>query len=62
VAALAVHPADESVNHAMVNSDFAQDFFKPGAVLGALPTLLATRPSPSTPSAASGISLTPAWT
>jgi len=42
VAALAVHPADESLNHAMVNSDFAHDFFKPGAVLGALPTLLAT--------------------
>jgi len=42
VATLAVHPADESVNHAMVNSDFAHDFFKPGAVVGALPTLLAT--------------------
>jgi hypothetical protein len=41
-AALAVHPADESVNHAMVNSNFAHDFFKPGAVIGALPTLLAT--------------------
>jgi membrane-associated phospholipid phosphatase len=40
--ALAVHPADESVNKAMVNSTFAQDFFKPGAVLGALPTLLGT--------------------
>ena len=42
VAALAVHPADERVNHAMVNSDVAHDIFKPGAVLGALPTLLAT--------------------
>jgi PAP2 superfamily protein len=41
-AALAVHPADERVNHAMVNSDFAHDFFKPGAVIGALPTLLGT--------------------
>ena len=41
-AALAVHPADESVNHAMVNSDFAQNFFKPGAVIGQLPTLLAS--------------------
>ncbi len=39
--ALAVHPADEHVNQTMVNSDFAQDFFKPGAVLGQLPTLLA---------------------
>ena len=38
--ALAVHPADEHVNHAMVNSDFAHNFFKPGAVLGQLPTLL----------------------
>jgi membrane-associated phospholipid phosphatase len=42
VAALAVHPADESVNHGIVNSDLAHDFFKPGAALGALPTLLAT--------------------
>jgi hypothetical protein len=40
VAALAVHPADESVNQAMVNSSFAHDFFKPGAVIGAFPTLL----------------------
>ena len=40
VAALAVHPADEAVNQAMVNSSFAHDFFKPGAVMGALPTLL----------------------
>ena len=39
VAALAVHPADEAVNQAMVNSSFAHDFFKPGAVIGALPTL-----------------------
>ena len=38
--ALAVHPADDNVNHAMVNSDFAHNFFKPGAVLGQLPTLL----------------------
>jgi hypothetical protein len=42
VAALAVHPADQSVTHAMVNSDFAHAFFKPGAVIGALPTLLGT--------------------
>ena len=39
VAALAVHPVDEEVNQAMVNSSFAHDFFKPGAVIGALPTL-----------------------
>jgi len=39
VAALALHPADEAVNQAMVNSSFAHDFFKPGAVIGALPTL-----------------------
>jgi hypothetical protein len=38
--ALAVHPADESVNKSMVNSDFAHNFFKPGEVLGELPTLL----------------------
>jgi hypothetical protein len=40
--ALAVHPADHDVNHALVNSDFANAFFKPGAVLGELPTLLST--------------------
>jgi len=38
--ALAVHPADESVNIAMVNSDFAHDFFKFGSYLGELYTLL----------------------
>jgi membrane-associated phospholipid phosphatase len=38
--ALAVHPADDEVNHAMVNSDFAHNFFKVGEVLGELPTLL----------------------
>jgi PAP2 superfamily protein len=38
--ALAVHPADDNVNQALVNSDFAQNFFKPGEVLGELPTLL----------------------
>jgi hypothetical protein len=36
--ALAVHPADDNVNHALVGSDFAKAFFKPGAVLGELPT------------------------
>jgi hypothetical protein len=39
-AALAVHPADESVNQAMVNSDFAHDFFKLGSYLGEIYTLL----------------------
>jgi len=38
--ALAVHPADDNVNEAMVNSDFAHNFFKLGEVLGELPTLL----------------------
>ena len=38
--ALAAHPADDDVNEAFVNSNFAHDFFKPGAVLGQLPTLL----------------------
>jgi hypothetical protein len=38
--ALAVHPADDNVNHALVNSDFAKTFFKPGEVLGNTATLL----------------------
>jgi hypothetical protein len=38
--ALAVHPADESVNQTMVNSDFAHDFFKFGSYLGEIYTLL----------------------
>jgi len=38
--ALAVHPADDNVNEALVGNDFAESFFKPGRVLGALPTLL----------------------
>ena len=38
--ALAVHPADHRVNKALVNSNFAHDFFKPGEILGELPTLL----------------------
>jgi hypothetical protein len=38
--ALAVHPADDNVNRALVGSDFADKFFKPGEVLGELPTLL----------------------
>jgi membrane-associated phospholipid phosphatase len=40
-AALVLHPFDDEVNQAMTNSGFADAFFKPGAVLGQLPTLLA---------------------
>jgi hypothetical protein len=40
VSALAVHPADDNVNQAMVNSDFAQDFFRFGSYLGQIYTLL----------------------
>jgi membrane-associated phospholipid phosphatase len=40
--ALAVHPADDNVNEALVGSDFADKFFKFGEVLGELPTLLAS--------------------
>ena len=40
--ALAVHPADDNVNEALVGSDFAHTFFKAGEVLGELPTLLTT--------------------
>ncbi len=39
-AALAVHPADESVNQAMINSEFAHSFFKFGSYLGEIYTLL----------------------
>jgi hypothetical protein len=38
--ALAVHPADDNVNEAMVGSDFAKALFKPGRVIGSLPMLL----------------------
>jgi len=38
--ALAVHPADDNVNQAMVGSDFAKDFFAVGKYVGALYTLL----------------------
>jgi membrane-associated phospholipid phosphatase len=37
--ALAVHPADDNVNKAMVGSDFAKDFFVLGKYLGELYTL-----------------------
>ena len=40
--ALAVHAADDYVNDALLNSPFADKFFKPGAVLGQLGTLLGT--------------------
>jgi hypothetical protein len=38
--ALAAHPADDNVNEAMINSDFAHNFFKAGKYLGELYTLL----------------------
>jgi PAP2 superfamily protein len=38
--ALAAHPADDNVNEAMVNSDFAHNFFLPGKYIGSLPVLL----------------------
>ena len=38
--ALAAHPFDDDVNEALVGSDFATAFFKPGRVLGSLPVLL----------------------
>ena len=40
--ALAVHPADDNVNQALVGNDAAEKFFKAGAVLGEFPTLLAS--------------------
>src|SRR4051812_13470960 len=38
--ALGVHPVDDNVNEAMVNSDFAHDFFKLGKYLGQIYVLL----------------------
>jgi hypothetical protein len=38
--ALAVHPADDNVNEAVLGSDFAHNFFKVGKYLGELYTLL----------------------
>lgn len=38
--ALAVHPFDDNVNHALVGNDTAENFFKAGEVLGELGTLL----------------------
>ena len=40
--ALAVHPADDNVNQALVGNSAAENFFKPGAILGQFPTLFAT--------------------
>ena len=40
--ALAVHPADDNVNHALVGNKTAERFFKAGAVVGQLGSLLGT--------------------
>jgi len=40
--ALAVHPADDNVNRALVGNTTAENFFKPGQVLGSLATLMGT--------------------
>jgi len=40
--ALAAHPADDNVNRELVGSDVANRVFKAGAVMGELPTLLAS--------------------
>jgi membrane-associated phospholipid phosphatase len=39
--ALAVHPLDDNLNRALVGDEIADKVFKPGQVLGQLPTLLA---------------------
>jgi membrane-associated phospholipid phosphatase len=38
--ALAAHPFDDDVNTALVGNTTAENFFKPGAILGEVPTLL----------------------
>jgi len=38
--ALAVHPADDNVNRALVGNTTAENFFKPGRVLGSLAVLM----------------------
>ena len=38
--ALAAHPFDDNVNHALVGNDTAENIFKPGEILGELGTLL----------------------
>jgi len=40
--ALAVHPWDDNLNRALVGNSTAEKIFKPGEILGELPTLLAT--------------------
>ena len=40
--ALAVHPADDNVNEYLVGNTTAENFFKPGAVIGQIGTLLST--------------------
>ena len=40
--ALAVHPVDDNLHETLVDSRVADRFFKPGAILGELPTLLAS--------------------
>jgi PAP2 superfamily len=39
--ALAVHPVDDNVNQALINSPAAKHFFKAGEIMGELPTLMA---------------------
>lgn len=38
--ALAIHPADDYINTALIDSPFADKFFGPGKVIGSLPVLL----------------------
>jgi membrane-associated phospholipid phosphatase len=40
--ALAAHPFDDNVNHALVGNDTAENIFKAGEILGELPTLLSS--------------------
>jgi hypothetical protein len=38
--ALAVHPEDDKINHHLIGSNFADNMFKPGKVIGSLPVIL----------------------
>ena len=40
--ALAGHPFDDDVNEALVGNSLAEDIFRPGAIVGAFPTLVST--------------------
>jgi membrane-associated phospholipid phosphatase len=40
--AFAAHPFDDDVNTALIDNTTAESFFKPGAILGEVPTLLGT--------------------